>query len=235
LAKITWYGHAAFKIELANKILLIDPMLNQNPNSPIKASEITKADAIYVTHDHPDHLGGAFDICKRTGAIFIAVYELGELAAQNGVQNIARLNVGGSVSVGEVTLNIVQSMHSASKGTPTGVIVQGEGLTIYHAGDTALFGDMRLFGEKYTIDLACIPIGGNFTMDASQAVEAVLMLRPRTVFPMHYGTFPVLAKNTNEFSSIIRSRAPNVRILELKPGESYQLNSATVSLTAQGL
>jgi L-ascorbate metabolism protein UlaG (beta-lactamase superfamily) len=231
LAKITWYGHAAFKIEIASKILLVDPMLNQNPNSPIKAADITKADAVYVTHDHPDHLGDAFEICKRTGAVFAAVYELGELAAQNGVANVARLNVGGSIFLGDVKLTVVQAVHSASKGTPTGVVIEGEGLTIYHAGDTALFGDMRLFGERYSIDLACIPIGGNFTIDGQQALEAVLMLKPKAVCPMHYGTFPVLAKTTGEFASLVRSKAPTVRVLELKPGESYQLSpTSTISL-----
>jgi len=97
LAKITWYGHAAFKMEFGDKILIIDPMLNHNPTSPVKASDIVEADAVYVTHDHPDHLGDAFEICKRTGALFAGVYELAEYAAQNGVKNIARLNVGGSI------------------------------------------------------------------------------------------------------------------------------------------
>jgi L-ascorbate metabolism protein UlaG (beta-lactamase superfamily) len=223
LAKLTWYGHAAFKIEIAGKILLIDPMLNQNPNSPIKAQDIQKTDAVYVTHDHPDHLGDAFDICKRTGAVFAAVYELSLLASENDVKNTASLNVGGSVNFGDVKLTVVQAVHSASRGTPTGVVVEGEGLTVYHAGDTALFGDMRLFGERYNIDLACIPVGGNYTMDADQAIEAVLMLKPRVVFPMHFGTFPLLAKTANAFISGVRSRAPSVKVLELKPGESYTL------------
>ncbi len=232
MAKITWYGHAAFRIEIAGKTLLVDPMLNQNPNSPVKASDIKQADAVYVTHDHPDHLGDAFEICKRTNATFIAVYELAEQAAQNGVKDVTRLNVGGSFRVGDLNLTVVQSVHSASKGTPTGIIIEGEGLTIYHAGDTALFGDMRLFGERYNIDLACIPIGGNFTMDANQAVEAVLMLKPRMVFPMHFATFPVLAQTSKEFTSTMRSRAPSVKVLELKPGDSYEMTRRTVSVTA---
>jgi L-ascorbate metabolism protein UlaG (beta-lactamase superfamily) len=222
LANITWYGHAALKIELTSKTLFVDPML-QNPNSPIKAVDVTKADLVYVTHDHPDHLGDAFDICKRTGAVFVAVYELAEEAAQNGVKNVARLNVGGSYSLGEVKLTIVQAVHSAKVGTPTGVIIQGEGLTIYHAGDTALFGDMKLIGERYKIDLACIPIGGNFTMDADQASVAVELLKPKTVFPIHYGTFPVLAKDASEFNEKVSLRTPDVKFLELKPGESYSL------------
>ncbi len=234
MARITWYGHAALKFELADKTLFVDPFL-RNPNSPIKPEAVTKADLVYVTHDHPDHLGDAFEICKRTGAVFVAVVELSSQASENGVKNTASLNVGGSYTLGDLKLTVVQAVHSASKGTPTGLVAEGEGLTIYHAGDTALFGDMHLIGERYNIDLACIPIGGNYTMDARQAVDAVLMLKPRMVFPMHYGTFPVLAKSAAEFAGLLRSKAPNVRLLELKPGESRDLFSSKVTLTAQGL
>lgn len=224
MANFTWYGHAAVKIELVGRTVFIDPML-QNPNSPIKPSEVTKADLVYVTHDHPDHLGDAFDICKRTGAIFAAVYELAEKAHQNGVKNIARLNVGGSFTLGELKLTVVAAIHSAAVGTPTGAIVNGEGLTIYHAGDTALIGDMRLLGDRFTIDLACLPIGGNYTMDAEQAAEAAKMLKTKMVFPLHYGTFPPLAKDNMEFKEKIKLIIPEVKVLELKPGQSCTLSS----------
>ncbi len=223
MAKITWYGHAAFKVEIAGRTLIIDPMLDQNPTSPIKAADISCADVVYVTHDHPDHLGDAFEICKRTGALFAAVYELAEYAFQNGVRNIARLNVGGSISFDGLKLTVVQAVHSAARGVPTGVIAEGEGLTIYHAGDTAFFGDMKRFGERYRIDLACIPIGGNYTMDAEEATEAVVLLKPRAVFPMHFGTFPVLAKSSTEFAGHLKTRAPKIKVLALKPGEVFEL------------
>jgi len=124
-----------------------------------------------------------------------------------------------------VKLTVVQAIHSATKGTPTGVIIQSENLTIYHAGDTALFGDMKLIGDRYKIDLACIPIGGNYTMDAEQASEAVKMVHPSMVFAIHYGTFPVLAKDSSEFKKKINSEVPNVKVLDLNPGESYTLNA----------
>ena len=123
LAEIAWYGHSAVKIEIAGKILLVDPMLDKNPNSPIKSTDITEVDAIYVTHDHPDHLGEAFDICKRTGAVFVAVVELADEATEEGVKNVARVNVGGIFSVGDVELTVVQAVHSSLKGTPTGVMI----------------------------------------------------------------------------------------------------------------
>lgn len=222
MGNMTWFGHAAFRFELEGKTLFVDPML-QNPNSPIKPQDINKADLVYVTHDHPDHLGDAIDICKYTGAIFAAVYELAEYASEKGVKNVARLNVGGTYSLDDVKLTVVQAVHSSTKGTPTGVIIRGENLTIYHAGDTALFGDMKLIGDSYCIDLACLPIGGTYTMDAAQATEAVEMLKPASVFPMHYATFPPLVKDIKEFKTLLNSQDPDVDVIELRPGEQMEL------------
>lgn len=222
MAKITWFGHANFKVEVAGRVILIDPWFNDNPVCPVKASEITQADLIYVTHDHGDHLGDAFDICKRTKSTFVATFELGTYAEENGVKNVVGLNVGGSVEIKGVKLYVTQAFHTASKGTPTGVIIEGEDKTIYHAGDTALFGDMRLLGELYELDVAMIPIGGYYTMGAREAAEAVKMLKPKAVIPMHYKTFPVLAQSPDEFLRNIKRKAPQTEIVVLKPGESHQ-------------
>ena len=199
MARITWFGHAAFKIEMANQTVLVDPWLDGNPTSPIKASEITKADVVFVTHDHGDHLGDAFSICKKTNATFVAAIELTDYAEENGVKEVAGLNIGGSTEIEGVKLTIVQALHTASKGAPTGVVIEGEGKTVYHAGDTGLFGDMRLIGEIYKLDVALIPIGGYYTMGPREAVEAVKLLNPKVVIPMHYKTFPVLAQSADEF------------------------------------
>jgi L-ascorbate metabolism protein UlaG (beta-lactamase superfamily) len=223
MAKITWFGHAAFKIELENKIVLVDPWLDGNPASSTRASEITQADIVYVTHDHSDHLGDAFDICKRTNATFVAAVELAEHGRKEGIKNVAGLNIGGGTTIKEVRLTVVQATHTASKGTPTGVIIEGEGKTIYHAGDTGLLGDMRLFGELYGIDLALLPIGGYYTMGAREAAEAVKLLNPKAVIPMHYGSFPVLAKSADEFVKYAKEKSPKVKIIVLKPGGNYQL------------
>jgi L-ascorbate metabolism protein UlaG (beta-lactamase superfamily) len=222
MAKITWFGHAAFKIEIAGKTVLIDPWLDGNPISPVKASEIDRADIVYVTHDHGDHLGEAFQICKRTNAVFVATFELGNYAEENGVKNVVGLNIGGSVEIRGVKLYMVQAFHTSSWGAPTGVIVEGEGKTVYHAGDTGLFGDMRLIGELYRLDLALIPIGGYYTMGALEAAEAVKMLKPKAVIPMHYKTFPVLAQSAAEFAEKVREKASQVKVVVLNPGESYQ-------------
>ena len=230
MCKITWYGHSALKIEIADKVLIVDPMLDNNPVSPVKAADIKKADAVYVTHDHPDHLGEAFDICKRTGAVFVAILELAKQASQNGVENTAMLNIGGTFPLGEAKLTIVKAVHSSNVGTPTGVMIQGEGLTIYDAGDTALFSDMKLFGDLYDITLACLPMGGNYTMDATQAVEAVKMLKPKMVLPIHYGTFPNTAKNADEFAKKIREATPTVKPISVRPGETFKLNQEKIEL-----
>ncbi len=222
LVKVTWFGHAAFKIEIANKIVLVDPWLDGNPTSPVKASDITKADIVYVTHDHGDHVGDAFGICKRTNATFVAAVELGDYAEKNGVKNVAGLNIGGSVEIDGVKLLVTQAFHTDSRGAPTGVIIEGEGKTVYHAGDTGLFGDMSLFGELYKLDLALIPIGGYYTMSAREATEAVKLLKPKAVIPMHYKTFPVLAQSADEFARNVREKVPKVKVVVLKPGESYQ-------------
>ena len=222
LVKITWFGHAAFKIEIAGRTVLIDPWLDGNPTSPVRASEITQADIVYVTHDHGDHLGDAFDICKRTKSTFVSAFELGNYATENGVEKVAGLGIGGSVEIKGVRLSITQAVHMASKGAPTGVVIEGEGKTVYHAGDTALFGDMRLIGELHRLDVAMVPVGDYYTMGANEAAESVKMLKPKAVIPMHYKTFPVLAQSPDEFVRKVKEKVPKVKVVVLKPGESYQ-------------
>jgi L-ascorbate metabolism protein UlaG (beta-lactamase superfamily) len=223
VAKVTWFGHAAFKIEIAGKTVLIDPWLDGNPASPIKASEIDKADVVYVTHDHVDHLGDAIEICKKTRATFVATFELGNYAEENGVSNVVGLNIGGTAEVGGLKFTVVHATHTASKGAPTGVIVEGEDKRIYHMGDTGLFGDLQVFGELYRPDLAMVPIGGFYTMGAREAAEAIAMLKPKAAIPMHYGTFPILAQSADDFVKYVREKTPRVKVVVLKPGESYQL------------
>lgn len=222
MARLTWFGHSSFKIEIADRIVLVDPWLDGNPTSPIKSSEITKADIIYVTHDHQDHLGDAFKICNRTDAVFVGTFELGLYAQENGVKNVEGFNVGGSVEIRGVKLTMVQAFHTSTRGIPTGVVVEGEAKSVYHAGDTGLFGDMRFVGELHNLDVAMVPIGGYFTMDVRQAVEAVKLLNPKAVVPMHYKTLPQLIRSPDEFVKNVRKKVPNVKVVVLKPGENYE-------------
>jgi len=223
VGRIRWLGHSAFEIQLMNKFVLIDPWLDGNPKAPVRASDIKKADIVCVTHDHSDHLGDAFDICKRTGATFVGVHELSVYAEENGVEETVGPNIGGTVGVKGVGISIVGAVHSCTRGAPAGFILSGEGKTIYHAGDTGLFGDMRLIGEIHRPDIALIPIGGYYTMGDREAAEAVKLVKSAVVIPMHYQTFPELASSAKVFSKIVTEMLPDVRVVVLEPGEAYQL------------
>jgi L-ascorbate metabolism protein UlaG (beta-lactamase superfamily) len=220
LVKITWLGHSAFKLELADKTVFIDPWITGNPKAPIKASDITHADVICVTHDHVDHIGDAFDICKKTNSTFIATFELCNYAQNNGVKNVVGINIGGTMEVRGLKITMVQAFHTSTRGAPTGFVLRGEGKTIYHAGDTGLFGDMELIGELYCPNVALIPIGSYYTMGPLEAAEAVRLISPEITIPMHYQTFPVLVQSADEFLKLVKEKAPNVEIAVLKPGES---------------
>ena len=223
MGKIRWLGHSGFEIELANKILLIDPWLTGNPLAAVTASDIKKADIVCVTHDHGDHLGDAIEICKRTGATFVGIYELGVFAEESGVKDVVGINIGGTVDVKGTRITMVQAFHSSTRGAPTGFVMKAEGKTIYHAGDTGLFGDMKLIGEIHRPDVALIPIGDYYTMGSKEAAEAVKLIKPAVVIPMHYQTLPVLSPSAEDFIKFVKEKAPEVKVVALKPGETYQL------------
>ncbi len=223
MGKIRWLGHSAFKIELANKILLIDPWLTGNPLAAVTASDIKKADIVCVTHDHGDHLGDSVEICKRTGATFVAIYELSVYAEEQGVKNVVGINIGGTVEVKGIRITLVQAFHSSTRGAPTGFVIKAEEKTLYHAGDTGLFGDMNLIGEIHRPDVALIPIGDYYTMGPREAAEAVKLIKPAVVVPMHYLTFPVLESSAENFIKLVKEKAPKVKIVALKPGDTYQV------------
>ncbi|HDI12205.1 MAG TPA: metal-dependent hydrolase [Candidatus Bathyarchaeota archaeon] len=222
MAKIRWLGHAGFEIVLDGKIILIDPWLSGNPKAACKPSEITKADMVCVTHDHGDHMGDSIEICKRTGAVFLGTYELASMAQEKGVKEVMGFNIGGTVNVKGIDITMVQAFHTCSNGSPTGFIIRGEGKTVYHAGDTGLFGDMKLIGELYKPDVALLPIGDYYTMGALQASEAIRLIRPKIAVPMHYMTFPVLAQSADEFINLVKEKTPEVKVMVLKPGESFE-------------
>jgi len=222
MARIKWLGHAGFEIRLAGKTVLIDPWLSGNPKAACKAADIKEADLVCVTHDHGDHLGDAFGICRRTGASFVGTYELSLYAQENGVKETVGINIGGTVDVEGVKVTMVQAFHTAERGVPTGFILRGEGKSIYHAGDTGIFGDMKLLSELYKPDVALLPIGGYYTMDPFEAAEAVRLIRPKVVIPMHYQTFPVLVPSADEFIRLVQEKTPAVKVVALKPGETYE-------------
>lgn len=222
MSTLRWLGHSGFEITFDGKIILIDPFLTGNPKAPINASEIKRADLVCVTHDHMDHLGDSIEICKRTGATFVGIFELGTYAREQGVQNVIAMNLGGTVEVKGIKVSMVRAYHSATRGLPVGFILRLGKVKIYHAGDTSLFGDMREIGRTHKPNIACLPIGDYYTAGARDAAEATRLISPEVVIPMHYLTFPELAQSADDFVNFVKIKAPGVRVVVLEPGESYK-------------
>ncbi|MBX3157305.1 MAG: metal-dependent hydrolase [Deltaproteobacteria bacterium] len=236
---VTWYGHAAFKIETPNgKTILVDPWL-QNPANPKGKDDVksVKADLILVTHGHFDHVGDAVEIGKRTKAKLVATFDLG-----NGIVSTLGYpkdqwgmdsggNVGGSLTLldGEVTVTFVPAVHSSTLGEGAKTVPGGEpggfviavkgGPTLYHTGDTDVFGDMAQIAKFHKIDVMLACIGGHFTMGPDRAAEAVRLVKPTLVVPMHFGTFPLLAGTPADLAKKVGAAS---KVTEIKIGASQQ-------------
>ncbi|MEM2908001.1 MAG: metal-dependent hydrolase [Candidatus Hadarchaeales archaeon] len=219
---IRWLGHSAFEISNGGRVMLIDPFLTGNPKAAVSAREIRKADVVCVTHDHHDHLGDSIELCRRLKATFVGIYELGVYAQERGIDDVIAMNMGATVEVKGFKISMVPAFHSASRGAPVGFVVESGGVKIYHAGDTALFGDMQGIGRLYSPDIALLPIGGYYTMGPVEAVEAAKFISPKVVIPMHYLTFPVLEQSADEFARLLAEKAPHIRAVVLEPGETYR-------------
>jgi L-ascorbate metabolism protein UlaG (beta-lactamase superfamily) len=225
---LTWHGHSAFAVTTKENTILLDPWFDGNPSSKTTAENID-ADLVLVTHDHSDHLGQALEICKRTKATLGCIVELAARLKSQGlpdsqILNGIGFNIGGTVKHRGVAVTMVQADHSCDAGRPVGFIIRLEdGYTIYHAGDTGIFSSMELWGKLYNIDLALLPIGGVFTMDAAQAAMAVMMLRCKKVVPMHWGTFPVLAQNCDAFQTELEKLDLGDRLVRVEVGVPVSL------------
>ena len=224
--KLKYFSHSAFQITTDdNKSILIDPFLDQNPTSPVKSDEVT-ADYIILTHAHGDHLGDSFKIAEKTSPLFIAVNELADYVASNGFK-AHNMHIGGAheFDFGRVKFTIAHhgSITPDGKyaGEPAGVLITISGKTIYHAGDTGLFYDMKLIGEMNDVDYFLVPIGDNFTMGIDDAVKATEFVNPKTVIPMHYNTFSVINADPNEFKQKAEAKGFNVKVMEY--GEEIEI------------
>lgn len=214
--KITWLGHASFRIEIADQVLLVDPWLKGNPKFPDarRAEALEGASQILITHGHGDHASEAVAVAKETGAPLTGIYDwISWVTAGAGVQGTG-MNKGGSVRLGEVAVTMVNAVHSSSvageDGRPTyagaeaGYVIAGEGHVIYLAGDTDVMADMGLFAELHRPDIGILPIGGHFTMDARRAAFAAKKFFDfKTVIPSHYATFDLLAQSAEEFERLV--------------------------------
>ena len=220
--KVRWLGHAGFEIEISEKRILIDPWLTGNPVAKNKPGEFKEVDVILVTHDHGDHLGDAIEIAKNTGAVFVGIYELSQYALSQGVKDTVGMNIGGSTIVKDLKVIMVPAFHSCERGAPVGFVIQHGDESVYHAGDTSLFADMKLIGELYKPKLALLPIGSHFTMGPLEAAKAVELLKPKYAIPMHYNTFDVIKADPNEFAKYVKDRGLETQIVILKPGDVFE-------------
>lgn len=217
--KVTWIGHSALKLE-GSKTVYIDPFLSGNPVASMSLDNVTAADIVVVTHDHADHLGDGFAICKKTGATLVSIYEIAEAGGKEGIK-AEPMNIGGTVDVEGVKISLVPAFHTAGLGgTPTGAVVEMDGKKVYHAGDTGLTKEMELIGEMYEPDIAFLPIDGRFNMDTRLAAKAVEMLKVPRVVPFHYDTFPMVASSPEDFKQRVGSMS---EVTIIKPGEFIEL------------
>lgn len=216
--KVRWLGHAAVMLEGSKKIL-IDPFLTGNPSAAIGPKEVTACDFVVVTHGHGDHLGDAYDIAKATGATVVSIFEVTREAEGKGLA-VEPMNVGGSIETGGVRFSMVSATHSSPGSAPTGMIVEMDGKTVYHMGDTGLMADMALLPEFFDIDLAFVPCGDRFTMGGPSAAKAVEMIRPKMAVPIHYGTFPIIDPTPDRFVELARKHA---EVKVMKPGDRFDL------------
>ena len=215
--KIQYYGHAGVKIE-DDLIILIDPWLNDNPTATMKAEEIGKADYIIATHNHSDHVDDIPLIARNTGATVVSILETAEDLTSKGCEKTVGCNIGGTVKLDGLELIFTQAFHSMSS-NPSGVIIFYNNKKIYHAGDTGVFGDMKLIGEMYPLDLAFVPVGGHFTMGIKEAQKAVQLLNAKKIVPIHYNTFDAIKQVVDE--SLIKQS--DSELLILQPGEEFTL------------
>lgn len=225
--KLTWLGHSTFRVETpGGKIILIDPWVMGNPMCPEKEKNVKKVDVLLCTHGHGDHIGDGVEIAKRHNPVVVGIYELASWMEKKGARKTSPMNKGGTQTVGDIKVTMVHADHSCGIQDGDEIIYGGEacgyvvefsnGVKIYHAGDTNVFGDMQIIRDLYAPEIAMLPVGDHFTMGPREAAYACKLLKPKTVIPMHFGTFPMLTGKPSELQKL----APEVEVREMKPGET---------------
>jgi L-ascorbate metabolism protein UlaG (beta-lactamase superfamily) len=224
--KLTWLGHATFRVETSSgKIAYLDPWVMGNPMCPEKDKKVTKADVLLCTHGHFDHIGDAVEIARRHNPVVVGMFELCGWLEKKGAQQLSPMNKGGTQTVADMKITMVHADHSCGIQDGDQVVYGGEacgyvvefpgGLKIYHAGDSNVFGDMAIIRDLYAPQVVMLPIGDRFTMSPREAAYAVKLLKPKSVIPMHFGTFPLLTGTPGELQKLV-----DVEVVEMKPGNT---------------
>ena len=228
---IQWFGHATFLLETSSgEKLMIDPWLNDNPSCPPELRNPVELDVILITHGHFDHISDAVRIAGQAKpAAVVGAFKACEWLKSKGVENTVGMNKGGTVEVPGAKVTMVHAVHSCGitdgdrivyGGSAAGYVIDLDGgFSVYHAGDTDVFGDMQLIGELYRPDVALLPIGGHFTMGPRQAARACKLLGVARVVPMHYGTFPILTGTPDALRTALEAEEFDCEVVAVEPGE----------------
>ncbi|MFI5025999.1 MAG: metal-dependent hydrolase [Solirubrobacterales bacterium] len=235
--EIRYHGHSCFELSEGDARVLIDPFLKPNNPTAVATADEVEPTQILVTHGHVDHMADAVGVAKRTGVAIAAQVEIANWFQARDLENVSDPNLGGTVEFEGGWAKLVQAFHtstlpgsnevpfSAEHGTPVGQaagwVVNLGGVTVYHAGDTCLFGDMQLIARSTPIDIALLPIGGHYTMDRHDAVIAAELTGAKTVIPMHYDTFPPIETDAGAFQSDVEARL-DAKVVVLDPGEAHE-------------
>jgi L-ascorbate metabolism protein UlaG (beta-lactamase superfamily) len=229
--RITYLGHSTFRFATAGgEQILIDPFLTNNPQTPEVLKQVGELDTMLITHGHFDHFEDAIPVARQTGALAVANFEIFAYLQSQGIENAMPTQKGGTSQVGGIKVTATHAFHSSSiqtedgsviyGGEPMGYIIEFEsGFKLYHAGDTAIFGDMQLIGELYRPDLALLPIGNQVVMSPFEAAHAARLLGVGHVVPIHYGTFPFVPGTAEEFQEHVSGIAPGTTVHVMQPGE----------------
>lgn len=226
---LTYHGHSCFSLEDGKYHIIIDPYLNGNPQAEVKPSDVSPTH-ILLSHGHGDHLGDALEIALRTQALIIAPSELAAYCSMKGAR-VHKMYHGGGFGFDFGKVRLTPAWHGSSvmegdqiiyTGNPCGFIIEMQGLKIYHAGDTGIFGDMQLLGQMHHLDAALLPIGGNFVMDPEEALAAAKMLQADLTVPMHYNTFPVIRQDPASYVKSLQEAG--LKGLVMNPGQKLSLS-----------
>jgi L-ascorbate metabolism protein UlaG (beta-lactamase superfamily) len=226
--EIKFHGQSCFELSDGETTVLTDPFLKPNNPVAVATAEEVEPTHVAISHGHADHIADAVAVLKRTGAEAVAIVELANWLGEQGAESVRDPNFGGTVSYDWGYVSMVPAWHTNTTpdgtaiGPPAGLVIKIGETTVYHAGDTCLFSDMKLVAERSDIDVFLVPIGGHYTMDRRDAVVACQFVGAPTVIPMHYNTFPLIETDAEAFKSEVESETSS-KVVILQPGESHSV------------